>query len=64
MSLIPLLIILIVFVVIVVLAIFIIDATFTGPLAAFAWVAKIVVGLIALLVLLSYVHSGAPGFIL
>ena len=64
MDLISLLVLVIVFVVIVVLAIFIIDKTFTGPLAELSWVAKIIVGIIALLTLVAYLHGGITPFLL
>lgn len=61
MSLVTLLIVIVVIVAVVLLGVFIIDRTFTGPIAEWAWVAKIIIGLIALIAVVTLLLSVTGG---
>lgn len=65
MDLLTLLIALIAIVGLVILALYIIDKTFTGPMAEWAWVAKIIIGLIVLvaIVMLLLSITGGPNIL-
>ena len=61
MSLITLLIAIIVIIALVLIAIFVIDRTFTGPMAEWAWISKIVIGLIVLIAIIMLLLSVTGG---
>lgn len=61
MDLLTLLILIVAIVGLIILALFVIDKTFTGPMAEWAWVAKIIVGLIALILIVTVLLSISGG---
>jgi NADH:ubiquinone oxidoreductase subunit 6 (subunit J) len=61
MSLITILIFIIAIIALILIGVFIIDKTFTGPIAEWAWVAKIIIGLIALVAVVALLLSVTGG---